>query len=230
MKNGTILAVAGLLAGMALSYAWQRPVGAPTSNTHIASQSEATLQAVADLEDQLRALRADLAQLQHNQGESRQAANVAVQTGSTPVDASLYQADAWATDTGSTQTKPLDGAQEPPLTGRERRERVVKSMETRMMAEDQDPRWGTRVESELADGVQAAGLPGSDLVSVECRSSLCRLNLRHANAEAEDDFLGNIAGLPGTQDTELFYTRDEMADGSTDMVIYLARQGYSLGM
>lgn len=229
MKNGVIIAGAGLVVGAVLGYAWLAPAPLPPATAEDAVVKSAALNAVERLDADVQRLSSEFAEMQ-TVSEASLAVATEADVGAT--SRPIFEPVAGEHDAASHpqhENATENGAATPPI-GREQRERMTASLESRLASEEQDARWATGAENELADGLQNAGLENTALVAVACRSTLCKLSVNHTDQDAEDAFLGKIAYLPGMQDTEIFYVRDETPDGSTQMVLYVGRQGYDLGL
>lgn len=226
MDNKVIIAGAALVVGAVLGYAWLAPVALPPPTEKDAQGESEALHAVERLNADVQRLSGEIAELQSIPETAAAAADR--ESVPPPIAATaMLEEDAAS---GPEQPDTAQGNSAAPTFGVEQQERITAALETRLASEEPDSRWASGAESQLADGLQNAGLENTALVAVACRSTLCKLSVNHGDTEAEDAFLGRIADLPGMQDTEIFYVRDEAADGSTQMVLYVGRQGYDLGL
>jgi len=97
-------------------------------------------------------------------------------------------------------------------------------------AESRDPAWSDEAKRTTSSKLPTYMPDGSTLRSIECRTSMCRLEIQHKNRDLYWKFVkaalmdsggqfwsGAVSTLPVSEDPD---------DGS--MVMYLAREGYSL--
>lgn len=227
MKNRVIIAGAGIVVVAVLGVAWLAP-SQTTVSPHVVGEGSATPHTMQELNSEVQRLSSELAALRETPAPTPAATEPPAATAlSFPsAESATHEGDIAASSASETPPHKDAASRDP----REQRDRITQSLESRMASEDQDAEWGVNAESELTDGLQSAGFQNTALVGVACRSTLCKVSLTHADFDAEDEFLGKLAGLPGMQDTEIFYVRDEQADGSTQMVLYVGRQGYDMGL
>lgn len=229
MKNEFIIGGAAVVVMAVLGYAWLTP-SQTTLPVDRGNANGTSPQAVQELNAQVQRLSNEIADLRNPPAELAEAERD--QENAITAPAGVGEATQSKTDTPAgpvSEPRPADNAALA-ADARAQRDMITQALETRMASEEQDEGWGVNAESELADGLQNAGLSSTALVGVACRSTLCKVSLTHANVDAEDEFLSQLANLPGMQDTEIFYLRDEQADGSTQMVVYVGRQGYDMGL
>lgn len=101
----------------------------------------------------------------------------------------------------------------------ESRDRVL----TAFADEPFDRAWGPVSSGELDRMVRAALPAGSRLIGVECRSTMCRLNLVHADPQAQSPFLRKaFRDWPGS-----IFVAEEHRDGnSLAVALIAARPGH----
>lgn len=102
------------------------------------------------------------------------------------------------------------------------------ALEGRMAGEDYDTVWASNFQSDLQRGLMAESFTGTRLLGVQCKSSLCRVALDHDDPDTEAQFFEHILELPVMANTQAYYQRENNADGSTSLVMYIAREGQSL--
>lgn len=228
MKNQFIIGGAAIVVMAVLGYAWLTP-SQTTSPVHNGNENSTTPQAVQELNAEVQRLSREVAGLRKMPAETTDVArneeNPAGALASTK-EIVPSESDVRA----ESAAEPASQENMAAVDGRAQRDKITQALEGRMASEEQDEGWGVNAESELTDGLQNAGLNSTALVGVACRSTLCKVSLTHANFDAEDEFLSQLANLPGMQDTEIFYVREEQTDGSTQMVLYVGRQGYDMGL
>ena len=110
------------------------------------------------------------------------------------------------------------------------REQVVTHLENQLVTEDYDSGWAGNFQADLDQGLKSQSFSGTRLTGVECKSSLCRVTLGHDNVESEEQFFEHVLELPMMANTQAYYTRESGADGSSALVLYVAREGQALGL
>jgi hypothetical protein len=114
---------------------------------------------------------------------------------------------------------PRDQAQNaPPITFEDSQQRVRSAF----AAETVDAEWSPDAERKL-EGIVRSHLPtNSRLNSLACRSSMCEVQVTHADAKAQADFLmTGFRGWPGS----LFVTAEKPEHGEIAVTIIAAREG-----
>jgi hypothetical protein len=106
-----------------------------------------------------------------------------------------------------------------------RQEQLYAQLEESATREVRDPVWAERTES-LIRGVVHAAAPGTRLMDVGCRSSLCRLELAHADAESQAFAVRGLRFTPGLQE-QLVVRQIQQGDRFFSLV-YAAREGARL--
>jgi hypothetical protein len=129
---------------------------------------------------------------------------------------------------GGTSSDDLDHlaeSREPQPSEQEKVAEVTRRLDERIQTEPSDPTWDAEVRREITT-VLSGRLASSRLVLADCRATLCRAQVSHANEEARDDFLD---ALPMTRpfSTEGF-VRTTDVDGAPRTVVYFARPGLPL--
>lgn len=213
MKYRThLIVLVAAVAFFALGHVWRRPpVQEPPSATGDA--------ALARLQQTVDALGAEVTRLR---------AERSVATPARPSPQPATDDRGIALPGADDEPPARESATEP--TGRTRRDAVLNDLEERLAGEPLDAAWAGDAETEFAQGLETSGLTGTSLVSASCRSTLCRVTLTHRSPDDEDAFMAQLPNLPGANDTEMFYSRDENPDGTVSMVLYIARQGLGLNL
>lgn len=100
----------------------------------------------------------------------------------------------------------------------------------RITEEPWDGEWAGRTESTLLDRFYAVSLPGNHIHGIDCRSTLCRIEIAHDDPVSEQSFLSHIASSGDfvADDRSGVYLRQVDARGSARTVFYLSREGYDL--
>lgn len=113
----------------------------------------------------------------------------------------------------------------PELTGPEKRAFLEQSF----AAEPEDPVWASSTERAIYDVMAREELRGSEIVSAQCRSRVCRVEVRHESEAAQHGFLPFFTADPpltGAGTAEL--VRDPSDPTRVSTVIFFAREGQSL--
>ncbi len=107
-------------------------------------------------------------------------------------------------------------------------EDIFAQEETQLFAETVDPDWSAGAESSLGEAVfTAIESEDSNLVSTSCRSSLCRLEVDHADRSSADQFMEKLPEQI-EWDHEGLVKYEEQSDGSIKVVMLVTRQGHPL--
>lgn len=110
---------------------------------------------------------------------------------------------------------------------------VSERIEERFGTEPPDSAWARNAEHTAMGGVRAALPDHSQVRSVECRASMCRIETEHADMDRSQSFVRTAFMTPGRQVWNggfLSMRAEDSADGKVVMVTYLAREGSELPM
>ena len=107
-------------------------------------------------------------------------------------------------------------------------EEYMNLVETGLQYEQTDVQWSSKAKAEIENAFTTQELAGASVTDIECRSTLCRIEVAHVDRQplAEFEIL-----LPKTLAhilPQALMERVELEDGSTSTLIYLARDGYDL--
>ncbi|MCY1017006.1 hypothetical protein [Pyxidicoccus sp. MSG2] len=156
----------------------------------------AEARAPAELERELRALRAELESLRQGQGRlTRQVESAAV-----PAPVAAAPAGTEAPPTGARSAEEERAAAE-----EARKERLMEldaRLEAAVQTEARDTTWAGPTEDKLSGAFHAPELVGSHLTRVDCRTKLCVLEVEHDTPEARAELLMSLqrsAGIRGAQ-------------------------------
>jgi hypothetical protein len=102
----------------------------------------------------------------------------------------------------------------------------MQTYESTLQAESFDHIWSREATDTLREVFADEALSATVVYGIECRATLCRVNVTHANPEErrqfEQTFVGKVTGiLPSA----VLHT-EEREDGSSVSTIYLARDGH----
>ncbi|WP_164008439.1 hypothetical protein [Pyxidicoccus trucidator] len=208
---------------VAAAGAWSMRGNAPETATAPPVATEA--QAPAELERELRALRAELESLRQGQGRlTRQ-----VESGGSPA--------AQAVPSPSTEVEALPAASARPgvaeLAAAEeaRKERMMEldaELEAAVQTEARDTEWAGRTEEQVSGAFRAPELTGSRLTRVDCRTRLCVLEVEHDAPEARKELLDSLLRASGIQGQAVVRPS---GDGTRlASRVYLSRAGERLPM
>jgi hypothetical protein len=104
-------------------------------------------------------------------------------------------------------------------------EAQVAALASRLGVEPRDPSWSRATEERLSEALRAQATPGTRLVSVECRTSLCGVTLRHDDPEGQ-------RGVPHLLAPTLSYAAELVyaysTEGPATTTVYISREGRGL--
>lgn len=109
----------------------------------------------------------------------------------------------------------------------ESRQDITADYERYFWQEREDSDWSRETEGQIVHILESTALEDSDLMLVDCRSTLCRLEVSHDDDEAQLQFLDTLP-LTAPFDAEGFYERIDDGDGFSRTVVYLARVDHQL--
>jgi hypothetical protein len=130
------------------------------------------------------------------------------------------------------ETGAAAGEGRPPLSpeeARARNGRVVQRIAARLESEQRDRSWAPAYEDSLREAVTASAEGGAapTVEAVSCRTSVCRLDLSYATAEAQMKFLQAFpAHRPAM--TAAHWHNAPASDGAPRTTIELVREGYPI--
>ena len=86
--------------------------------------------------------------------------------------------------------------------------------------EPRDERWAAEMEGQIVEAILSAELPRGDLVSIECRRSLCRTEVGY------DSFEEREQALPMILSAGAFSSRGSIRlfEDSPAMLVYITRE------
>lgn len=93
-------------------------------------------------------------------------------------------------------------------------------------AEPRDPRWAAEATAEIRDAVSAPELSGSRVTDIDCRTTLCRLEVEHPSETVRETFAvelpTRVRSLPRTTTR---FLPSERPGAPSLAIMYLVRQG-----
>ena len=126
------------------------------------------------------------------------------------------------------QTSSQMDVQERERQERQRIEQIVSHLDDALHSEPDDGGWATQMEVGLAENFDADDWHGNTLAEANCRATLCRIVVAHEDLGAADAFVARMGTLQSFANTEGFYQKVTLTDGTSATVVYIARQGYRL--
>jgi len=107
---------------------------------------------------------------------------------------------------------------------------TVTTLQEQFYAEPYDEMWAAETEQQLMNLFFKEPLTGNQLVEAACRSTFCRIDISHADTEAEEGFLAAFveSGQFVDDGEQGYYHRESDVNGVIGTVFYYARKGYQL--
>lgn len=133
-------------------------------------------------------------------------------------------------NTGSASDHSATSPEQQVLADQSYQQQVVSALENQLADEPHDAEWAGNFQSELEQGLTAESFSVTRLTNVDCKTSVCRVTLGHDSQEHEDQFFEHVLELPIMANTQAYYTRVPNPDGSSSMVMYIAREGKTLSL
>lgn len=100
-------------------------------------------------------------------------------------------------------------------------------LDTAMQAEGVDTHWAFDTTELLTGVLESEELAAMAVHDLECRTTVCRLEVEYDNTQAMDQFALLFPMQVGEALPQLTFFHQQLADGRSHTVIYLARQGHS---
>jgi hypothetical protein len=101
-------------------------------------------------------------------------------------------------------------------------------MDDRLLAEARDPEWASEYEQTLRRATESSlsDRDAESLAKVECRSTICRLEVRHPDGAHEEAFQTRFR----TEVPDVIYrsSRLQNQDGSTSSLLHIIRKGHPI--
>lgn len=106
--------------------------------------------------------------------------------------------------------------------------RVIETIDADLVAQRIDPRWSQEVSVGVDGYFRSDRAAGSTLVRSDCRRSLCRLDVRHADPAAGERFVDDVSSFIPRDSTALIRPGRAIQTGPLATTVYVARAGYAL--
>ncbi|WP_394822964.1 hypothetical protein [Pendulispora albinea] len=99
-----------------------------------------------------------------------------------------------------------------------------------LTGENRDNAWAVRAEQRIVSQIRSASRAGTALESVDCRETLCKVDVRHTSQATYEAFLDDTftRARDFIWNAPVFISRKEGAGEDVHVVMYIAREGYSL--
>ena len=94
--------------------------------------------------------------------------------------------------------------------------------------EERDEAWYPQAEKTIAFMLESEEFNGSELLTVDCQTTLCRVDVKHNTVAAEINFVHRFAVLSGFENSDSYYSNEEHENGEVTMSFYVSRNGYRL--
>lgn len=185
--------------------------------------------AAADLRSEVALLRSDLAEVQQQlrrlartvQSAKSQAVREDKPTGTDETGYTAVSAALSEQELREQEAKAIDEDYERSVARMEAGEAALRSEST-------DVIWSTQAAEALLAAFQNEELSGTAVRDLECRATLCRVELAHRNPERQLAFEQQFRFKIGTILPRMTMHSEEQQDGTISATIYLAREGHDL--
>src|SRR2546430_2647184 len=97
----------------------------------------------------------------------------------------------------------------------------LSELDLRVGKEPDDPAWSQRTEIDIATFLHPDVMPGSHVLSTECRTTLCRVEIEHEDTSAQSQLVDHLPMEPPF-DGEMLIHRINDDSGAPRTLLYLA--------
>lgn len=108
----------------------------------------------------------------------------------------------------------------------EEAEKLISGLNDEFYQQDTDEHWSVQSSNQIYSYfdqmAQTESKGTSELRSVECRTSLCKVEVLHENAAAAEDFFLRFPSTVNNSLPSISYQFENLPDGRVDVVMYLA--------
>jgi hypothetical protein len=214
------LAVAAVGAGSWWALSSEEPATSPV----LAAPEipRATSGNTAEVERELKALRAEMESLRRQQANLSKTVD---SVGGVATEAALKAEAAAPAPAPPTAAEREAAMAQMEARRQARAEELFGQLEEASYTEARDPVWAGRTEALISEAVRSVGAD-SQLTRAECRSNLCRVELQHAGVEARTKAVDGLLATPGLKG-EFVVRRLQEGDRLVSLV-YVAREGTRL--
>ena len=133
-----------------------------------------------------------------------------------------------------TQTKQEALAQQPidkefsSLDDEYHHDEAIQVINTTFETEPVDGDWSFETTDLITQSLDIEQFPDTTMQNVECRSSLCRMEVAHADEESQRLFELEFPMLVAEQLPAMSFDQQQLDDGSFSSIIYMARSGFNM--
>ena len=110
----------------------------------------------------------------------------------------------------------------------EQAEKRMLSMEASLIGEDIDSTWSNSTTDQVQDAFDSIELDGAEVVDVDCRSTLCRIEIDFDDPLRATEYQLWLSVKIGDILPQASMNVSEDGEGNASAVLYLAREGYDL--
>jgi hypothetical protein len=103
-------------------------------------------------------------------------------------------------------------------------DRIV-ALASRMGSEPRDPSWSRSAEQRLTEAFRSHATPGTELVSVDCRTAICGVTFQHEDPRGRTA-VPHLVGAALPYAAEMVYAYS--TDGAATTTVYISREGRHL--
>lgn len=100
-------------------------------------------------------------------------------------------------------------------------------LEYNLTAQDVDDQWSEHTRDQFLTLLDNEQYEDSDIVSVDCRSTLCRIDIEHADNTAAEQFMEELP-VHMAWNNESFSRTETSIDGSVQTMLYFSKDGHVL--
>ena len=192
------------------------------SSTDRGEEEGPGLTEVADLRSQVALLRSDLDEVQ------RQLRQLVQSASQTPLSAKPSGAEEPADAVVLSEQELRE--QEADMIEAENQRSLARMAagEAALQQESADGIWSIQAAEALREALANEALSGTTVQDIDCRSTLCRLQVMHDNREQQALFEHDFRFKVGQLLPRMMMHSEEQTDGTISVTIYLAREGHEL--
>jgi hypothetical protein len=107
-------------------------------------------------------------------------------------------------------------------------QQAIAALENSLSSEPMDANESMAAAAELASVIQGPASEKTQVGEVQCQSTLCRIDVSHADPQAEMQFTLSLNQIDTFRESEGFVQRLPRNDGGVDTVVYVSRAGHHL--
>jgi hypothetical protein len=223
MNVTIVVTIAAFLAALGAWLLAPGGTGSQAVPAVVAPAASGTEQSRA-VEEALRSLKAERATLRRDYDRITQRLRA--------TEAALKRLASLNAQSGTSSNTEEDGADTPTGTGKELSEEeqitaTLDELDLRLDQEPEDPTWSQSTEMEVTAFLHSDGMEGSHVLSADCQSSLCRVEVAHEDASAQGWLIDHLPMEPPF-DGEVLIRQVDADSAAPRTLVYLSRSGQSL--